>query len=453
MGHVSLKKISGLLFAHLIMPLWGYGYADTAKEGSDEKMPRSWYMLPEEVDDKNYDGTEWEEPDEDFEDEVDDLFEAQGDSYDRLLEESQFANKALSDWELWVIRSQLAVSAGGSIGVLALKGQVATEIRWFKKSALKSAEADVPFEEPVAASFAWDTPQSSIDSTLEKIATTAYRSGKVKNRTLMLKGLKDGVAKARAMIHAVPDTSVYEWSPYRFRLRFSFAASGQAVSFLEVGGTVTVRFDFEVRPSQFNKDKSYSPRDILAADSFARLVKSFSEDMGVFVQREPFGTSWKVKNFQVIIGQAASGSVGVAKLKGVVSGRLYFKRNRVNRVKVLMPDLPENATFDYLTDDSEKSLSNFAQLNNIKRSPVSFDGPIPKSGSIYKIDRSRFRKGLIKAEKMARFFTKRASKNKQEYWKLKELRTEFKLSLGGSVGIAKLTGFGEIRVEYNNVNW
>ena len=353
---------------------------------SDASMPKSWYILPEETPGKSYQEDQWEEPDKDFIDDVDDLLEAQGDSYDRLIEESHYANIALSNWELWVIRSQLAISSGGSIGVLALKGQVATEIRWFKKNAIKSKDDELAFEEPAAASFAWDTPQSSIDETLEQIATTAYRAGKVKNKTLMLQGLREGVAKVKSMLYAVPDTTEFAWSPYRFRLRFSFAASGKPVSVFEVGGTVTIRFDFEVNPSNsaIPQNRENTPRDVLAAKSFASLVKSFSEDMGIFVQREPFGTSWKVRNFQIIIGQTASGSVGVAKLKGLVSGRLYFKRNRERNANVLMGALPVGASFDYLTDDADGNLVSYAKSNQIRSIPVELSWPLAKPGTIYK---------------------------------------------------------------------
>ena len=49
------------------------------------KVPLSWYALPEDYPDKIMDEFDWEDPDDDLKDEVDDIYEAQGDSYDELL--------------------------------------------------------------------------------------------------------------------------------------------------------------------------------------------------------------------------------------------------------------------------------------------------------------------------------------------------------------------------------
>lgn len=457
MSDKNLLNSNMRLTYYLFLVLMSLFLSLSAAVAGNGKVPLSWYALPEDYPDKTMDEFDWEDPDDDLKDEVDDIYEAQGDSYDELLRESHLAGKSSNAWELWTIRSQLGISAGGSIGVLALKGGIAAEIRWYKKSYEKDLyeTEEAPSDAPAHASFNVLTPEAEIERTLEKIANTAYRAGRIESKTLMLQGMRDAIRYTKSMVHAAPDTSRYAWSPYRFRLKINFAASGKPVPFVEVGGDVQIRFDWEIPPYYKSDapDMVRTPREEIAAQSFREVIRSFSDDMGVFVQREPLGGDWGVKNFQIIIGQTASGTVGLAKVSGTVSGRVYFKRNSpMNKsATVYLSPLNENSRFNLIRHDPDQKLQKYAKRKGISYKLDKLNAS--HSDSIFRIDRNQFRRGLIKAEKIATFFIKRAQKNRQDYWKLKEARTDFKLSLGGSIGVTTLTAYGEIRVEYADKNW
>ncbi|NRA46779.1 MAG: hypothetical protein HRU09_17670 [Oligoflexales bacterium] len=417
-------------------------------------MPKSWYDLEESP--KQLGSVRWEKPSKDFDKEVDDIFEAQGDSYDALLQESNYGNlKSLNGWELSVIRSQLALTADGVLGVLALKGTVAAELRWFKKSYIKEMEAnyDLLSTDAAHATLSMDMSDTEINNILAKIADKAAGTGRIRDRGLMLEGLQDRVNKTKQMLFSVPDTSVFPFSLYRLRLEIIFGASGRALPFMTAGGDVRIRLDWDLVPSRNNIIASKPDSDLLAAtnDSFDGLVTAFSQDMGVLVKREPFGSKFRVKGFQIRIAQTAGGRVGVANASGSLGCMLFFKKNRISRAK----------SMHYFDETEGKAHFNLIRFENQQSAEKEQDSYIlsddymtksyQSSSSVTSIDRSKFRKGLEKAENIARYFIGRAKRVKNRNWELREIRTDYQLSLAGSVGMATIGGFGELRIEYAKI--
>ena len=414
---------------------------------SKGSMPQSWYVLPEERAINEQKALALMEPDHEFSEDVDDLYAAQGDSFDLMLEESRYANKSQNFWNLYSIRSQLAVSAQGILGILALKGGLAVELRWYKKyDSYFRKKYSYFVDESANILLTSQMSQKNIDQTLTKISDIAHRSGKIKNKTLMLKGLRKTVFDARKMLLTVPNTSHEAWSPYRFRLRIAFDASGNIVP-IELGGDLQIRLDWEINHALSNQQNT--PKTT-AEKSFHEIVQNFSQDMAVFIDTESFGAKWEVANFQVIIGQTAGGHIGVTKLKGMISGRLYFKRNPKYTMKHI-EHKTDQQKFNFITDDLDHDKITYSQnhgINYVRDSHIQ-----SPSHTIFHINRKRFRRGLRKAEKIASFFVSRAEKNNQKHWELSEIRTDYRLSISGELGIATLASYGEIRVTHVKKVW
>ena len=70
-------------------------------------------------------------------------------------------------------------------------------------------------------------------------------------------------------------------------------------------------------------------------------------------------------------------------------------------------------------------------------------------GQIYRIPHDKIQAGLKRAISFSSFFTSHASALGSG-WKIKELETEFDLSLSGTVGFATVGGGGELEFEFEH---
>ena len=423
---------------------------------SDESkalMPKSWYQLSDVSEKSASSSSSWEKPSQDFDKEVMDLFEAQGDSYDALLQESEYAlDKSINNWELSVIRSQLALTAGGVLGVLALKGTVAAELRWFKKSFVKELKLrhDIPLNDAAHATIDTQMSDAAIEQVLISIADKAVATGRISNKELMLDGLKHKINETKKMLFRVPDTTIFPFSLHRLRLEIIFGSSGRVLPFMTAGGSIRIRLDWELLPTgSVNKFSSHSSFDEDTNSSFEELVKAMSQDMNVLVAREPFGSKFRVKGFQIRIAQTASGQVGVANASGSFGGMLFFRKNHSSNKSNQAFTSEDGGAFNLIR--VPKALESSHEPSYIL-SDKFLTSSFQDRGKVISIDRNKFRQGLKKAEKIGSYFIGKANQVKNKNWELREIRTDYQLSLAGSVGLATIGGFGELRVEYTKNN-
>jgi hypothetical protein len=140
--------------------------------------------------------------------------------------------------------------------------------------------------------------------------------------------------------------------------------------------------------------------------------------------------------------------MGVASASGSVFGSAFFKRESVDEKALKVPVLPD--VFPIIAKASEKNLK-YAKANHIEVSSQdkSLDGK-----AIYMANREKFRKGLKKAVKMAKFWSRgalrhqdrRAAQGKEIQFNLDNIELEFDIYLNGSIGAATLEGAGEIEL-------
>lgn len=435
-----------------ILLVWAYCYFSSFPSSSllAQTMPQSWYRLPEDGWVQRNTSFAWEHPSKEFEEKVVELIKTQGGSFDYFLRESRMDKKLNSNWSLHSIRSQLALSSRGKLGILALKGSVATELRWFNSSH-KNIEFQEEVPESINARLSSRSTEQEIDRTLRSIAEIAYRSGRVSNKYRMFEGLREAIYLVREMIQSAPDTSSLYWSPEKFRLKMTFSSSGQVMPELSAGGHVNIRFDWLIFPNHQKVSKKLRSK---TQQSYNDLVKGFCEDMGIYLRQEPMGSGWAVKNFQVIVGMSGSGDVGIAKAGAAVSGRLYFIPNLTLLAdsKRTLIEMSGSRYFNFIASQNDRHLEEFAVDNNIHFEKGKRD-PRRTPDTVYRIDRSRFRTGLIKAHKISRFFVKHANNNRQAKWNLGEVRTDFALSIGGSIGVATISRLSELRIEFRKKEW
>lgn len=412
------------------------------------QMPDTWYKAPQNLPKSFASHFDWEEPSKQFDKEVSDLFEAQGDSYDNLLKQSiNTDSKSFNAWELSVIRCQLALTSDGVLGVLALQGTVAAELRWFRKSYIREKEANFSSvnDEAPHATFNPTMSEEEIDQILSSVADKAVIAGHISNRNLMLEGLKESVSKTNSMFGDLPDTSWFPYKLFRYRIEIIFGSSGRVLPFMKAGGDVRIRLDWDLFPANTFRQAS-NQTNVATSSSFNDLVRSLSEDMDLLEKHKPLGKKFRVKGFQIRIAQTAGGQVGVANAAGSLGGMLFFRKNpqaSFNKMSQV-PEPDENETFNLIRietspNDVDQTFAGPAKAFKSSKKP---------DAKLFSVNRRKFRRGLYKAAKIGSYFMKQADRVKSKNWELKEIRTDYQLSVAGSIGLATIGGFGELRVEY-----
>ena len=94
-------------------------------------------------------------------------------------------------------------------------------------------------------------------------------------------------------------------------------------------------------------------------------------------------------------------------------------------------------------------------LDTVKRLGIPFNVIASNSQAIpdkvvYKIDRSRLRKGLSKAVRIGAFFAKGAAQAKVGKWKISEISTEYDASISGALGLVTASGQGIVELVFAN---
>lgn len=407
-------------------------------------MPLSWILADSNFARPSLNRNRFVKASKEFSEQVKDLIHAQGDAYDRLITESEESHdKRLNSWYLYSIRSQLAVTSSGTIGILALKGGSAVELRWFKSndnSRFTEYESEQGADEGSDAIIrSFDKPQK-IDKALQIIVERCHASGKILNKQQMLSNLRKLVQKNRSMLNGLKIKNRSSWYPYRYRVRIGFDAQGKVMHFLSTGADLVLRFDFELGGLP-DYDEDY-PTDQQSAHSFRNLVDAVSTDMDTLLRIETPHQRWRIKNFQIIVGHGASGNIGIAKAAGLISGRVYFKRdqqfyqNFMPRTFKIKDQTPLNI-LDY----------SFSNATNTTKSAKE----LQLTGETTPINRKQFRSHLKKSAKISQFFIRQSEKSEQKYWKLGIIRTDFSISLSGSIGVSTISQFGELRIEYEKI--
>ena len=418
-----------------------------------ESMPTSWYTLPEHAREKGIDEQRLEEPTKEFELAVEELIKIQGDTYDHMLKESNHREKAAHSpgWELAAIRSQLALTAGGTLGLLALEGSVASELRWYKKNQVvdsgkfcfinDSEDAIVP------PSLTHRSSNDSISLAVEEAVGAAYRSGKIKKKTHLLNTLIKEMRSTRDILKYFYSDTSSSWQAYRVRQAFIVDAAGNILGFAHAGGELTFEFEWNIleipRDSFKHGDRSKSMHPA------TRLIRSLSSDLQAITNDKSLGSSWYLRNVQFFLGNLASGNLGIGKLSLGRSARVFFRKKPLQQKKLpFIPQVKESIPTISMTKIASPSELAYAESHGIDfRSSVEKSAR-PKDLYFFKLSRRSLRLGLKKANQIGAFFVKKAMKNQHKNWLLREVRSDFQLSITGGLGISTLQGTGDIRLEY-----
>lgn len=427
-------------------------FAAVLKDLDDGGVPKDWYLRPDsdEILYSNKFKKPWSKISEKFSRSVEDLIKAQGDSFDRFSER-YLQNSLNSSWDLNQIRTDFGISSGGKMGILALQGALAVESRWFKKDGNYNDSDALIFageqENEHSFSINSDISEPELNRQLVQVVNLVYGLGKISNRLKLFQGLKKRLQQVRQLLVQLGPLPHSYWQPSRFRMELFVDADANVGSVLNMGADLRLRFDWFVITKTYYKNDKVKP---VSKSRFSQLVKSLAQDLDHLVnEQKPIGDVYKPVNVAIVLGLNAQGYVGIAHLRANTLGWLWFAKPQNPRVtpagsleassSVGIGSLPLIAELP--NSQEQRFISKF----NIKMLPTMLEG---RKVATYDMSRARFRSGLKKARKIAAFFGKRAQAVKFRHWSLDLFRTDFDLSVGGSLGLATLSSIVSVRIMF-----
>ncbi len=361
---------------------------------------------------------------------------------------SPVKNDRPADWVPWrlaAFASDLAVSAGGQVGVLAFKGTPSVSVIWRKREKAHLDRAQAPKKtggiESLGTRTVFRMSESlrgvELDEQIESIYRMAKASGKVRKTKRLRTEISQAVQKFREMgsaVSASPFSS--QWYPSHLRMDLEITVEGR-VKWGTVGGAVGLRLEWErlISTKSNSKQLKFSEKQ----EGLLDLVGAIAVDLEA-TQRAwtPANPRFAPTLLVVALAINAQGTIGVARASGSVAGMVYFSRTPQDFLPRLASASSPSARFAkaswWLIDDkSEPRAFAFARAGGIESIRT-------KNGASYRVARERFRQGLKKAFQIGDYFAARAAESASDDWAISEIRPGFTMSVGGGLGLATLTG-------------
>jgi hypothetical protein len=436
-------------------------------------VPESWYKLPEQ-------GAATEAGSLDrLGHDVDNLFAAQA----RALPAPAAATDTTppadhpADWVPWhlaVMSTDFALTTQGVFGALLAGGSADVAARWARRDAIPQA---VRYTTPAHDRRASDlvirgtATADDVKKQLEPVVRAALATGSIKNESRFRANLQNAADSFRLTAAQLNQlgTTPGRFPLSAFRLEVAFEADGQVTPVIGVGGTLKLRFDWIVPDKKQAVATTEAVQHTPLGDGLVQLVRGLGPDIDAAVASAAPVTQagYKLAGVRVGVGLTASGTVGLVNGSASAMGSVIFGDNE-----------EEGGCHD---PDGDGDCHNHHGTAEIAAIPAVDDGGIPLlkaapatgdlqlaarngvavvlknplaqnkpgDGVIFKIPHDRFRAGMRKAIGISSFFTKHAAAVKGD-WVIKELSTEFDVSLTGTTGLVTLQGTGELELEFEH---
>lgn len=430
---VSLAAATGLAFLPAYNP--------------NEKLPESWYKLPEDAHPTQWaalnSGISQAEDTTGASVAVDRFLKANSDALDGLSPESaQNDNK----WRMQGFMVDLAVNHTGHIGGLLATGEASALVYW-RPARLINAGKNVPQQpsstEAADLTVTSNTTPEQLRMQLEPIAKSVAATGKVKKTSDFRNNLAKVAEEFLQTTRGIEMNPGAMWDVSRVRLDFSVDAEGHISPFFSKGAGVRLRFEWAptvvgarlAHAESGNGDNSNS-------SNLKQLLKTVAQDLSSLPYDEYSPTGLSLKEIRFGLGLYGEGKWGLAKVRSAVMGQVYFSRN-TNVAANMLNSADATDTLETLPLVEEApAQTHIEYADAIGVVHQSFSNNKGGMDTVFEVSREKFRNGLKKASKMAVFLAGRQNKAKKKNsgWDVAEVRTSFALSLSGTTSFVTLSG-------------
>jgi len=401
----------------------------------------SWHTLPEE---KGYSESADKAGSNDNLESIDAFLDTYTSTHHEVLEEqAQFSTEKSSGWKVKRVRTWLGLGASGKIGPVGFGGSKTVKIDWEPKKKNKANEVEEENYSDIVLNE--DSTESDVNAQLEPVIKNLVKSGKVKNEAELRRNLRAKAAEFHEYSKGMYTYGDYVWYAKKLRLDLSISASGKVKTFVvKVGGDVRVRLEWVRLKTKSESDKANARKSFIAK-STSSLLNSLAQDFTAATVKTTGKYGFHLSEIKVCLSMSASGKVVVASVKGGINPCVYFGRHRTAAADKANLEIDKKATFPLSVENSD-GVFDYANKNKI-----AYEKGNKKS--VFKVNRKKFRRGIKKAYKFGMKFAKKVTKKryKRSSWGIKAVKPGYKLSVSGSVGVAKLSASPEIELVFKNL--
>lgn len=399
------------------------------------------------------------------------------------------------NWELTTIRWDLAVTMSGLVGLLGLGGSAFSSLRWEPKKNTKVIPTPQPQDEDSTngihpISFSSEMSEDEILDELRPAVEAAYASKSVYNKKALSKTLFSKTLELQDLVRGLegdrPKGNI--WWVDKIRLRIDVKASGMIAPATYLGSMVRFRFQW-----QRIKRKDETKRNFHVASyresSMTNFVQEMSKDLEEYETLNLKDKKFYLKYIRLRVGLGVKGSVHLAKLEGSVNGAVFFTRDTKaysdkRDIKKLNSHSINNSSLSLASETDHNEVENdyldlkeeitpttikLAKITNTAVSPEvtshssnntteeSFNSlstnsntsNINSNSALFRIKRSKFKRGLRKSAKIAKRMISMLGNADGKDWKLAKAFIGFEVILSGKVGPVTLKGIPSIELRFN----
>ena len=319
-------------------------------------------------------------------------------------------------WSLQSIKTELAIEAGGTIGVMGVGGEAALELVWIKKNNSSKMSRPISHMEEVtepeseSIQIRGEMTEESLAQEIAPIVDLAMASGHMRKRRRLFNGLFKEALKFQSTIRELETApAMGPWYAYKYQLELYVSAEGN-ISLVAIGNSIRLRMEWWRLKK--NEAQAFVPpmlQEELSAN--AKFVTAIASDLSV-MNDTPLENGFRLNVLKVGVGTTVKGNLFFVKGKAKAVGSIFFKRDPNETQALVLPTL----------------------MNDITSYGMS------EGGSVVDVPRFSFREGIKKASGIAQFFAARAQTKEEGQFELNVIEAEFELFTSGGIGIVSVEG-------------
>lgn len=350
-------------------------------------------------------------------------------------------------WHLEGMIANFGISLDGIVGTMGLGGSAAIKGVWRKVAPESQSAAVAPKAESKVSKgggekiFVVDGSEGANPrKQLEPAINAALASGKVKDAGKFRQGVMKIGEQFSEMTRTLESIHFADgWSAEALRLEVTVDASGMVTPGISVGGTLYLRLDW-LRPEADMEHAESKPQSVPASE-LGRNLSGFTQAMAQEIQAaseeaEDFHASgFELEEVRIGIGVTAGGEIGVAQTSASVMGSITFEKEGEEEKPEGGSSSPSADSIALIGSEADPEKASYAARNGVEIESF-------WDGIVYRVKRSNFRRGLVRAIGMGEFFARNASHVESERWKVSEIEAEFQMSVGGTLGVVTVDASG-----------
>ena len=345
------------------------------------------------------------------------LFEINESALNKVVE-----THADSKWILNNLISKFSLSKDGVLGFSAFNTEASVEITWQKIAPkIKKSESEINSNYQLS-----DNEMLNTDAFVDDLASKLQKSNKINNVDKFKTHLKTRLAGVRELMNSLPTNNYQNYSPDSFQIEMNTDIAGNVLSHLSANISFTLKLKWKYNPAL--SSKMQRPVNL----KIFKFIDVLLEDINHATSNGISPKGYTLNQIGVELGSTSENNWGLSNTTVETYGKLNFKRIANAPQQLHITNKNDSIPF---VDNAEMNSAPVRNGKTFRR-------------KIFQIKRNRMRNGLMKAIKIANFFTSIAAKRQTTKWEISEVETSYSLSKNGIFGLSTRSGGSSLEMTY-----